>query len=56
MLQIVTRLQWLLSSQLEASSKPLRTMSEVDWRKYEARDEEIAELFKTLQASKSVAS
>jgi FPC/CPF motif-containing protein YcgG len=49
MLQIVERLQWLLSSQMEASCGPIGAMSEAEWQQYEARDEEIAELCARLR-------
>jgi hypothetical protein len=54
MLQIVERLQWLLSSQLEASCGSISGMSEADWRQYEARNKEIADLFTRIQPRQSV--
>ncbi len=48
MLQAFARLQSLLAAQLKSSHGDMHNMSVEDWLEYEARDEEIAELFKTL--------
>jgi hypothetical protein len=49
MLQVIKRLQWLLSSQLDASCKEIDKMSETERAEYEARNQEIAELCLTIQ-------
>jgi len=49
MLQVIKRLQWLLSSQLDACGKEIGEMSETERAEYEARNQEIAELCLTIQ-------
>ena len=49
MLQIITRLQWLLTYQLDTPRKPMVKMSDTEWAEYEARNREIDELCKTIQ-------
>ena len=49
MMEIVSRIQLLLSMQVQAQRQGMHAMSEAEWLDYRTRDKLIAQLFDALE-------